>query len=82
MNKSINVRGIDTAKYFLNEVVIFNFFIPGVVDVKIELIEITTEIHLISKLKAKLFFGVNILDSIEIDISLWNRTIIIAGEDG
>ncbi len=82
MNEFINVRGISTAKYFLNKFIIFNFFIPGVVDGKIELIEIIAEVYLVSNLKVKLLLSVNILDSIEIDISLRNKTITIAGEDG
>ena len=81
MNEFINVRGISTAKYFLNKFIIFIFFIPGVVDGKIELIKITAEIHLISNLKTKLLLGVNILNNIGIDISLRNKTITIAGEN-
>jgi len=68
MNESINVRGISTAKYPLNEFVILNFFIPGVVDGKIELVEITAEVYLVFNLKAKLLFDVDVLDSIRIDI--------------
>ncbi len=81
INEPINVRDINIAKYSLNEFVIFNFFIPGVVDGKIELIEITAEVYLVFNLKAKLLLGVNILDNIEIDISFRNRIITIAGED-
>ncbi len=82
INKLINVRGIGTAKYLLNEFVIFNFFILDVVDGKIELIKIMIEVYLVFNLKVKLFFGVNILDSMRIDINFRNRIIIIAGDDG
>jgi len=82
INESINVRDISIVKYPSNKFVIFNFFIPGVVDGKIELVEITAEVYLIFNLKVKLFLGVDVLDSIKIDISLRNRIIIIAGEDG
>jgi len=81
INESINVRDINTTKYFLNEFIILNFFIPGVVDGKIELIKITAEIYLMSNLKIKLLLGVNVLDSMRIDISFRNRIITIAGED-
>ena len=81
MNEPINVRDINIIKYLLNKFIIFNFFIPGVVDGKIELIKITIEDYLIFNLKIKLLLGVNILDSIGINISLWNRIIIIAGKD-
>ncbi len=81
MNELINVRDISITKYFLNKFIIFNFFIPGVVDGKIELVEITVEVYLISNLKVKLLLGVDVLDSIKIDISFRNKTIIIAGED-
>ncbi len=82
MNELINVRGIGIAKYPLNEFIIFNFFIPGVVDGKIELVEITAEVYLVFNLKIKLLLGVDVLDSMGIDINFRNRTIIIAGEDG
>ena len=82
INESINVRDISIVKYPSNKFVIFNFFIPGVVDGKIELVEITAEVYLIFNLKVKLFLGVDVLDSIKIDISLRNRIIIIVGEDG
>jgi len=39
------------------------------------------EVYLIFNLKVKLLFGVNILDSMRIDISFRNRIIIIAGDD-
>ncbi len=81
MNEFINVCDISTIKYPLNEFIIFNFFILGVVDGKIELIEITAEVYLVSNLKAKLLLNINILDSIGIDISLRNRIIIIVGEN-
>ena len=82
MNKLINVRDISTTKYLLNKFIILNFFIPDVVDGKIELIKITAEVYLISNLKAKLLLDVNILNNIGIDINLRNKTIIIAGKDG
>src|SRR6266536_1712520 len=81
MNESINVRGINTTKYLLNKFIILNFFIPDVVDGKIELIKITAEIYLVSNLKAKLLLGVNILHNIRIDINFRNKIIIIAGEN-
>ena len=81
INESINVRDINVTKYLLNKFIIFNFFIPDVVDGKIELMEITAEVYLISNLKIKLLLGIDILDSIEIDISFRNKTIIIVGED-
>ncbi len=82
MNESINIRGINTVKYLLNKFIIFNFFIPGVVDGKIELVKITVEVYLMFNLKIKLFLGVNVLNNIKIDISFRNRIIIIVGEDG
>jgi len=82
INELINIRDISIIKYLLNEFVIFNFFIPGVVNGKIELVEITAEVYLVFNLKVKLLLGVNILDSMGIDISFRNRTITIAGEDG
>ncbi len=81
INKPINVRDISTTKYLLNKFIILNFFIPGVVDGKIELMEITAEVYLISNLKVKLLLGVNILNNIKIDISFRNKTITIVGED-
>ena len=44
--------------------------------------EITAEVYLVFNLKAKLFLGVDVLDSMGIDINLRNRIITIAGKNG
>ncbi len=43
----INVRGVDIVKYPSNEYVIFNFFIQGLINGEIQLLEVTAEVYLV-----------------------------------
>jgi hypothetical protein len=82
MKTPITLRGIGTTKYPTDEFVILNLYIPGLVNGKIEVIEIVAEVHLVRNLKAKLLIGVDILGSEGIDISFRDRSLSINGEEG
>ena len=69
MKDPITVRGIGTAKYPTDEYVILNIYIPGLVNGKIEVVQITAEVHLVRSLKARLLIGVDVLDLEGMDIS-------------
>jgi hypothetical protein len=75
MKDPITVRGIGTAKYPTDEYVILNIYIPGVVNGKIEVVQITAEVHLVRSLKARLLIGVDVLDSEGMDRYKFPRSI-------
>jgi hypothetical protein len=82
MQEPINVRGIGTTKYPTDEYVKLDFYIPGLVNGRIEAIEIIAEVHLVRNLKAKMLVGVDILDPEGLDISFSNRTLTTCRVEG
>lgn len=52
MKNSNTVGNIEIIKYFIDEFVILNLYIPGLVNDKIEMIEIIAEVYLIHILKS------------------------------
>ena len=72
MENLITVRGIGITRYLMNEFIILNLYFSDLVNSKIEIIEITAEVHLVQNLKAKLLIGVDVLDSEGMDISFRN----------
>jgi hypothetical protein len=82
MKDPITVRGIGTAKYPTDEYVILNIYIPGLVNDKVEVVQITAEVHLVRSLKARLLIGVDVLDSEGMDISFRDRSLTVNGEEG
>ena len=71
------MQEIEITRYPTNKYVILIIYISGIVNRKIEIIEITAEVYLIHNLKAKLLIGVNILDSEKIDISFSQQILTI-----
>ena len=82
MKDPITVRAIGTAKYPTDEYVILNIYMPGLVNGKVEVVQITAEVHLVRSLKARLLIGVDVLDSEGMDISFRDRSLTVNGEEG
>ena len=81
MKNSITVREIETIRYFMNEFVILNIYISGLINDKIEMIEIIAKIYLVCNLKIKLLIDVDVLDSEKMNISFCNHFLIINSKD-
>ena len=81
MKNSIMIRKIETIRYFTNEFIILNIYILKLINDKIEMIEIITEVHLVHNLKVKLFVDIDVLDSEEMNISFHNSSLIIDDKD-
>ena len=81
MKNSIMIREIETIRYFTNEFIILNIYILKLINDKIEMIEIITEVHLVHNLKVKLFVDIDVLDSEEMNISFHNSSLIIDDKD-
>ena len=77
MKDSISVWDIETIKYLTDEYVILKIYISGLVNEKIEIIEIVAEVHLVHNLKVKLLISINILDSEEMNINFHNWSLTI-----
>ena len=65
----------------MNEFVILNIYISELINDKIKMIEIITEVHLVCNLKIKLLVNVDVLDSEEMNISFCNHFLIINSKD-
>ena len=81
MKNLIIIRKIKMIKYFMNEFVILNIYILELINDKIEMIKIITEVHLVHNLKVKLLIDINVLDSEDMNISFHNYSLIINNED-
>ena len=81
MKNSITIRKIETIRYFTNEFVIFNIYISELINSKIEIIEIITEVYLIHNLKVKLLIDIDILNSEKMNINFHNHFLIINSKD-
>ena len=77
MKSLIIIRDIESIKYSTDEYVILNFYISGLINSQIEIIEITAEVHLVHNLKAKLLIGIDILKSEKMNISFFKQLLTV-----
>jgi hypothetical protein len=82
MKNLITVRGIGMTRHPTDEFIVLDIYISGLVNSKIEVIKIITEVHLVCNLKTKLLIGVDVLDSEEMNMSFHNCSLMINGEEG
>ena len=69
-------------RYSTDEYIILTIYISGIVHGKVEVIEITAEVHLVRNLKVKLLISVDILDAEGMNLSFSNQTLTITDEEG
>ena len=60
--KSLNLTGINGGRHASNEYVEISFYVPGYLGEEIQLIQITSEIHVVPSLPANMLIAVNIID--------------------
>ena len=77
MKSLIIIRDIESIKYPTDEYVILNFYIPGLVNDQIEIIEVTAEVHLVCNLKAKLLIEIDILEFKKMNISFFKQLLTV-----
>ena len=69
MKSPITIQSIKSIRYSTNKYIILNFYIPGLVNSQIEVIEIIIEVYLVQNLKIKLLINVDILNLKKMNIS-------------
>ena len=81
MKSLIVIREIRAIYYLTSKYIILNFYISETTNRKIKIIKIVIEVYLIKSLKVKLLIKVNILNSKEIDLNFYNKTLSIKDKD-
>lgn len=77
LQKSINVREIDSFKHQCQKYVFIDLYLSDTVEDKLAMTHFTRDAHIVNNLKAKLLLSMNIMSSERIFIDIANRLIIV-----